>query len=664
MGILLERATDVEDELRARRLAHWKRPLDPVSVAWNGRLSRVPLRLPTRLAGAKLAFRVELEGSGPHEGAPRVVTASRADVEGRSYAELLVSWQRRLPPGYHRLHVRAGKTEAQTMVISAPARMTSTGPNPTWGAFLPLYALRSDRSWGIGDLTDLGDLAEWVGGLGGGIVATLPVAAGFLDELFDRSPYSPASRLFWNEVHLDVTRIPEVSQSPRARAMLASPALRGKIDALQRAALVDHRQAMALKRIVLKALAESFFHDSEPSPRRNAFEAFVRANPAARDYARFRAACERHRRPWFEWPSREREGRLEKHGDDPSTSYHLYVQWLADEQMAETSDRAHRAGAGLYFDFPLGVNLAAYDAWREREAFVLGASAGAPPDSFFVSGQNWGFPPLHPEGIREQGYRYLIACLRHLLRHARVLRIDHVMGLHRLFWIPSGMDATKGVYVRYRWAELYAVLALESAYTRTVVVGEDLGTVPGYVRKSMAKHGLYRTYVMPNALTSNPRKAVTPPPRDSLAGLNTHDMAPFAGFWREEDIKVRLERGWLDEGAARDEHTRRLMQRRALVEYLRRTGRLPVGRTPSDRQIVEACLDELAAGPARMLVVNLEDLWAETEPQNVPGTVDEYPNWRRAARYTFQEFSRMPRVTRTLSRIDTLRRGGRRDGSP
>jgi len=663
MGVPLERTTDVEEALRACRVTHWERPLDPVAVAWNGRLSRVPLRLPARQADARLTFLVELEGSDPYQGKPSVVTASRADVDGRAFAELLVSWQGRLPPGYHRLHVRAGKSEAETMVISAPSRMTSTGPNPTWGAFLPLYALRSDRSWGIGDLTDLGDLAEWVGGLGGEIVATLPIVAGFLDELFDRSPYSPASRLFWNEVHLDVTRIPEVSRSPRARARLASPALRGKIDALQRAALVDHRQAMALKRSVLEVLAESFFDESEPSPRRNSFDAFVSANPAVRDYARFRAACERHRSPWFEWPTREREGRLESNGDDRVARYHLYVQWIADEQMAETSDRARRAGAGLYFDFPLGVNLAAYDAWKERDAFVLGASAGAPPDSFFVSGQDWGFPPMHPEGIREQGYRYLIACFRHLLRHASVLRIDHVMGLHRLYWIPSGMDATKGAYVRYRWAELYAVLSLESAHTGAVIVGEDLGTVPGYVRRAMAKHGLHRTYVLPNALTGNSRNAIKPPPRDSLAGLNTHDMAPFAGFWREEDIKIRLERGWLNEGSARAERKRRRVQRRALVKYFTRTGRLPARGNPSDRQIVEACLDELAAGPARMLVVNLEDLWSETKSQNVPGTVDEYPNWRRAARYRLHEFSRMPRVTRTLSRLDALRRGGRRNGS-
>jgi 4-alpha-glucanotransferase len=275
---------------------------------------------------------------------------------------------------------------------------------------------------------------------------------------------------------------------------------------------------------------------------------------------------------------------------------------------------------------------------------------------FFSHGQDWGFPPAHPEGDRSNGYRYFRAVIGHLFRHAAVARIDHVMGLNRMFVVPRGMQPTEGAYVRYRPHELYAIIALESHRHETVVVGEDLGTVPARARTLMRGHGVHRSYVLQFECSTNPRRAIGTPPEESLAGLNTHDTPTFAAFWKGLDVKLRVDEGWMDRAGARAELERRDRVRRAMVAYLRARKRLRPGRSmPSLRQVLRAVLSELAGSDARMVVANLEDLWLEILPQNVPGTTDEHPNWRRRARYSFEEFSGRRSVIEALSEIELER---------
>jgi 4-alpha-glucanotransferase len=621
-GMPVEDLPDVPAALGARVAELTERPLPPVIVAWDGRMPVVDVGLASSRSGD---LELVLE-SGE--------VAERRRVRGGDGRS--IGFEAALPLGYHRLLLEAGSTEASALVIAAPERAPAA-PGRSWGVFVPLYALRTARDRGVGDLTDLGDLTDWVAGLGGDVVATLPLLASFLDEPFEPSPYSPASRLFWNEVYLDVNEVPELERSPEAREALSSSAHRAALEQLRAAGYVDYRAVMAAKRAVLEPMARAIFDG--PSPRRDQLEAHVAANPALADYAAFRAACERTRSVWSAWPEPDRSGRLTPDdADEPARRYHRYVQWLAAGQVDAADRRARAAGAGLYFDFPLGVNPGGYDVWREREAFALGASAGAPPDPFFTSGQDWGFHPLHPERIRDQGYRYPIACLRHLLRHARVLRLDHVMGLHRLYWIPRGVPSTHGVYVRYAADELYAIVCLEAHRAGTVVVGEDLGVVPDYVRPAMARHEFHRTYVLPWELTDDPAAALRPAPSNAFASLNTHDMEPFAGFW---------------EGTPAE-------QRELLVAYLRERGWLAAGdgdEAPvSTADVMAASLRELAAGEAREVVVTLEDLWQETRPQNVPGTVDEYPNWRRRATRTLEEIREDPEAIGVLRDVDGIRR--------
>lgn len=615
-----------------------RRALPPVLVAWNGLL-----RLPAPPAGRSHGtVQLTLESGRPHPLEPRPRPT-------------------RVPFGYHRLSAGPGRAADECLVIAAPRRC----PEPagrSWGTFLPLYALRTGRDWGVGDLTDLGDLLEWVAGLGGTVAATLPLLASFLGEPFEPSPYSPASRLFWNELYADVSGAPEVASSQAARARAASSPARRERRALRRSDLVDYRRVAGAKRRVMEAGAESFFAAGPSHPGRASFRAFLRSNPDARRYASFMATSDRLGRPWTAWPGRERDGRLRPEGGHTTAyRYHLYAQWLMERQMGALSGRASASGVRLMFDIPLGVNPGGYDVWRERELFALGASVGAPPDPFFAGGQNWGFPPPHPERLRQQGYRYPIACLRHLLRHAGAVRIDHVMGLHRLFWVPRGLGARDGVYVRYRSEELYAIVALEAHRSGAIVVGEDLGTVPREVRLAMARHGLLRSHVLQLEARPGRRPPLPRPPGDSLASLNTHDLPTFASFWRGEDIGDPARWGPPSPDAAAAvgaERARREALRSAVVEQLRREGLVTAGR-PSPQAAARGALLHLARSSAAMVVANLEDLWLETLPQNVPGTWGEGPNWRRRARHSLEEIRKMPAVLGTLKGMDRARRKGR-----
>jgi 4-alpha-glucanotransferase len=316
-------------------------------------------------------------------------------------------------------------------------------------------------------------------------------------------------------------------------------------------------------------------------------------------------------------------------------------------------------GGGLMLDLPIGVNGAGYDVWRERRAFGAEAAAGAPPDAFWSQGQDWGAPPPHPEGAREDGYRYHAECFDTLFRYAAVARIDHVIGLHRLYWVPRGASAKEGVYVRYRAEEWYALLSIAAARHGAVVVGEDLGTVPGYVRPAMRRHGLLRTYVAQRE--ANGTQGLPDPPAEAVAALNTHDMPTWAGFWRGTDVPLREELGLIDHAQAEEMLAARRGLREALPSSLPGIPRDAEGRDP--RPSLEASLERLARGRAAIVMVSLGDLLGEPEPQNVPGTGAERPNWRRRFPMTVAELEDRREVTSTLVRIDRARdRAARDDG--
>jgi 4-alpha-glucanotransferase len=630
LGASLAARSDLPGALVERKRELWGRLAEPVAAAIAGEPIELSLRAPAWAVGLARAT-LETEGGEIRVldfelGMLPTVFSDTVDGEDRRERRLILS---AVPAGYHLLRIESGGTTADVLVIAAPRRAPDPERARGWGVFLPLYAMRSRRTVGIADVGDLARMLDGIDALGGDLVGSTPLFASFPHE---PSPYAPASRLFWHELYAELGASPELEDSPAARDLLASAAFQGEGRALAAAPYVDYDAALALRRPVLELLATALY--AAPSSRRDAFERHLRTTPDLVDYARFRATGEARGSGWHVWPEVERNGTLSIADDDPAFRYHSYGQWLVDEQLREL---AGRAGAGLYLDQPLGVHADSYDTWRERESFALGASGGAPPDVFFAEGQEWGFPPLDPNGIRSTQHRYPIACLRRILSRSKAVRIDHVMGLHRLFWIPRGFSATDGAYVEYPADELYAIVCLEAQRQDAMVVGEDLGTVPDGVREMMESRGLRRSYVLQFALQPDAEHAMDTPPTASLASANTHDTPPFAAFWRDADPALRD----------------------ALVHYLVKRGRLPETGEPDSEDVLRASLDELATGDAETVLVNVEDMWGELEPQNVPGTSGEGAlNWRRRARYGLEEMLELPAVRDTLRHIDGLRKQG------
>jgi 4-alpha-glucanotransferase len=661
LGAPVEKMSDLAGAVRARVRFLFDEIIDPVVVLWDGQPSYFKLRVPSALAQAAVRCTVMLESG---EVMANVLAEdahwrlSERVVEGSRYVTRRMTLSSALPLGYHRMRLDIAGRSTEHCLFAAPTR--AYGENQpgekSWGLFCPLYALHSETSWGIGDFSDLHALVNFTGQLGGAAVGTLPLFSAFLDEPFNPSPYAPVSRLFWNELYLAIDKIPELKRCIGARSIVHSAAFEAELGQLRGAALVDYRRAMALKREVLNELLRCLLRQS--SQRRKEFERFVAANPRAQDYAAFRAKTEGERKPWQQWNGASRDGNL-RTGDylEHIKHYHLFVQWLAEEQVHAIGAKNHADAPALYLDFPLGVNRDGYDVWREREVFALDASGGAPPDNFFIKGQNWGFPPLHPEGVRRQGYRYYIDCVRHHLEHARMLRIDHVMGLYRLYWVPDGFAPTEGVYVRYPAEEFFAVLNLESHRYHAHIVGENLGTVPPAVNAAMEKHNILGMYVSQFGVTRDPNRALDPAPAGAVVSLNTHDTPTFAGFWAGADIDDRVALGLLTQEQLRDERQGREGQRAALIAYLKSLGLLNDD-APGAAAVLRAWLSYLAAGSTEFLLVNLEDLWLESSPQNVPGTWEERPNWKRKTRHALKEIRELAQVRETLQAIHQLRRRG------
>ena len=478
-----------------------------------------------------------------------------------------------------------------------------------------------------------------------------------MDDEADPSPYRPLSRLFWNEFFLAPEMIEEWDSCEPARRLGDAAGTQSRREALRATDAVDYQAVMALKRPVFEKMARCFFDQGDGARRRD-YDDYVRDNPFVRDYAAFRAAEEgsgptggaggklglaggTRRNPGpAEWPGRA--------WSRAAQQYHLYCQWQMDRQLAALSGEGR---PGLLFDLPLGVHPDGFDVKRWPGLFATGVSTGAPPDLFFASGQDWSTPPLDPQTDRRDGYSYFRACLRTLMRPASVLRIDHMMSFHRLFWIPEGVGPKDGAYVTYPAEELYAVLSRESHRQKTAVVGEDLGTVSNGVRASMRRHAVARTWVFLGSLRPRARTVAPEVPPGALVTLETHDMVPLAGFVHGDDIDTRVETGQLDPAGARREKA----ERHRLVDRLARlfcnaelggveAGGVEARAADEDRArswaIFSGCLAYLAKSPAKTVLVNLEDLLLERMPQNVPGTGTERPNWRRKIATRLEELPR------------------------
>lgn len=669
LGVALADPGEAEPALLGRQLQAWRRAVEPVLVAWDGGPTPAELRLPADHPAAEVACRLVADETGEaREWTARVAeleVVGSTELGGERFVARHLPIPLELATGYHRLSVALdGAPAAEALVISAPRRAyegsaahgtEAAAGGRLWGLFCPLHALHGGASWGAGDLGDLEALMDYTAGLGGNVVATLPLLATAFDGPTPHiSPYSPTSRLFWNEFYLDLRRIPDLKRSNAARGLLEADETLAEVAGLRSRDLVHYGQQMRLKRRVLEYLADAFF-DADPDGSEE-FRRYVAEHPDVEAFAYFQAMGERFGRDWRRWPEGADPDEIPARVDQRAVQYHLYAQFQAHAQLAALAERSRAQGMTWYLDFPIGVDFNSFDVWRAQAEFATGASVGCPPDLVFTKGQNWGFPPLHPDRQRESGYRYLIASFRNQLRYAGALRVDHVMGLHRLFWIPDGAEAKHGAYVSTPAEEIYAILSVESHRRRAWLVGEDLGTVPPEVESALNRHAVAGMYVIQYELKPDPALPLRPVPASTVASVNTHDMPPFGSYWQGLDLDDRHALGLLDDDGLLAERQARAAQKAALVDFLRREGRIPADATVDDAAAALAGVwGWLATSPARVLLLNVEDLWLETEAQNTPNTSFERPNWQRKLRHPLEAIATNDDFRNLLAEVDRLR---------
>lgn len=603
----------------------------------------------------------------------------------------------RPPLGYHTLSLLACHGEGQDaghgIGDPAAARCTlivvpRTAYHPpavqnggkAWGAAVQLYTLQSARNWGIGDFTDLAEVVAQWGDAGAGVVGVNPLHALFNHNPTHASPYSPSSRLFLNTLYLDVCAVADFAECDEARTRVASEAFVARLDALRRAELVDYVGVAAAKREVLQILYAHFRreHLARGTERAAQFDAFrARRGLDLRRHALFEAlqahfhASDPMIWGWPVWPEAFR------HPGSPAVQafeadhlaaveFHEYLQWQADVQLDAVGKRSmhHGLGVGLYVDISVSVDPGGAEAWAQQALYAPGASIGAPPDELSPLGQNWGLPPWDPARLRQAAYAPFVATLRANMRHAGALRIDHVMGLMRLYWIAANATAGAGAYVAYPFDDLLGIVALESRRNSCLVIGEDLGTVHPDVRRKLAATGIlsYAVFLFERhweGAHAGEFKAPQEYARQALAVAATHDMATLAGWWEGCDLALRTQLDLFPSAAVREQHVlARGLDRARLLQVLAREGLLPPGMGVDPTQHPHwnaACMQALhvylARSPAQLVVAQLEDVLLSREQVNVPGTVHEVPNWRRKLTVALEDWPQDARFTELARRL-------------
>ncbi|MEU6004521.1 4-alpha-glucanotransferase [Streptomyces sp. NPDC047453] len=545
----------------------------------------------------------------------------------------------RLPPGVHRLTATApdGRT-GQAHLIAAPPRLP-TPAGRSYGLLVQLYSLLSHRSWGMGDLGDLAELSSWAGrALGAGFVQVNPLHAGVPGPPADPSPYRPSSRRFPDPVHLRVEDVPEFAYAEdreRLRPLLER-AGRLRAAVLDEGALIDRDAVWELKREALELVRRVPLGPG----RRAAYADFLaEQGRALEDHATWYALAEVHGSDWSRWPEGLRDPRSTETARARAAladrvDFHSWLAWLTDAQLTAAQRTAREAGMGIgiVHDLAVGVHPGGADAWAQRDHFAAGMSVGAPPDAFNARGQDWGLPPWRPDRLAASGYAPFRRLLRALFRYAGALRIDHVMGLFRLWWIPRGLPPTEGTYVRYDAEAMLAVLVLEASRAGAVVIGEDLGTVEPGVREALDRRGVLGTSVLWFERDWEGSGRPLPAERwraDCLATATTHDLPSTAARLTGEHVELRHRLGLL---------TRPLEEERAEAaadtsEWLALLAELGLLRgtdhgASSEEAGIQAVHRFLLRTPARMIGLWLPDTVGDRRPQNLPGTWDQYPNWR------------------------------------
>lgn len=676
MGFAVDSVSSVTEALQEWDEAPWQRPCDPVKILLDGETG-TPLFCCLALdEGKETSIVIEWQildeaNTVVREGhaGPGLSAVEARILKGQRHVRIEIPAPQGLSLGYYSLTIQAeglvGGIAGTMRVIVAPRQCyippSIEARQRLWGLALQLYSLSSNRNWGCGDFTDLGRIVEWAGKeLGAGVIGLNPLHALRNTAPYHISPYAPYNRLYLNELYIDLERLPEFYSSEKAQHLFHVPEFQAKLQALRVSPQVDYDAIATAKRAMLDLTYRTFLAEAysgeEPNlqpktARAWLFERFIQAEGSPLEvYATFQTLEEERwliqskSATWHDWPKQFQTPGQPVHEyakrHSKRVRFFQYVQWVASGQLNEIRRAAERLAMpiGLYHDVALGADRNGAEAWIYQSLLAFGADCGAPPDAFAPEGQNWGLPPINPHALRASGYELMIQLLRNNFRSGGAIRLDHVMAFFRLFWIPRGRPASEGTYVRYPFEDLLAIVALESTRSKTLVIGEDLGTVPDWIREQLAQARVlsYRVFYFEHGADGAMKPPVDYPVR-SLAVATTHDLPTLAGFWSGEDLHVRSGLGAFPDDAARHRAWEERHRDKAhILSALKRENLLPPGVT-EDLATVPAMTTELcqaihlylARTPSCIVLANLEDGLGELSQTNLPGTIDSHPNWTR-----------------------------------
>jgi 4-alpha-glucanotransferase len=656
MGCAVDDATALAQELSVLEVSRWRLLLPPIAAS-HGACIGLDVNVPARDFGASLGWTVNLEEGGRRDGA--VSTADcrevwRGDVAGSWITRRRLELPVDLPTGYHELEVKlAGSTTRCSLIISPPQCYEPAAiveGRRLWGIAVQLYTVRSRVNWGIGDFGDLKQLIRWLAPRGAGFIGLNPLHALAPADAQRSSPYSASSRHFLNVLYISVSDVPEYANCPEATSRVGELEFAKRLDALRSADLVDYVGVADAKFEILQLLFRDFSERqlSAGSPRAQEFRAFVAAGGALlQSHARFDALDHHFRATlatpsgWLSWPEEYRDvnGAAARHFASTHSArvdFHLYLQWLAHDQLAGAQSLARELGMpiGLYGDYAVGSNPSGSETWVDQNSYRMGAEIGAPPDPLALRGQGWGIPPQDPFIMETQKLLGFVRLIRNNMRYYGALRLDHVMSLFRLWWVAAGNSPTEGAYVHYPLHQLLTVLTLESARAACLVVGEDLGVVPDEMRTAMPEYGLYHYKVLLFEKDGNRFRRPDEFVRRALGTVTTHDMPTLRSYWEGLDIQLRQRLNLYPTVDIQNEvKQERDRDKVALLSALREQGLQPdypaVPSDPFTPELARALHVYLARSPTVLVALQIEDLLGMVDPVNVPGTDHEYPNWQR-----------------------------------
>jgi (1->4)-alpha-D-glucan 1-alpha-D-glucosylmutase len=670
MGIACDSDEDIAASLATWHVRHWLQRLAPVQVVPVGQSVRVRLHLPQSEMAIRLNWTLHLEDSLSQQQGSVLPTElpllESTEFDGEPWQALMLELPAIDVPGYHRLQI--GERKLSLIVHPPRCHQPLRDDERVWGLSLQLYGVRSRRNWGVGDFSDLRELSVWGAQAGANLIGVNPLHALFPHNPRHASPYSPSSREFLNTIYIDVEAVPDFTTCGGARLIVEADDFQARLNALRNVEMVDYASVAQLKAIVLERVYRHFRknHLQTETERGRGFRAFQAEGGS--DLARFALylalqemlyAQDANCWGWPVWPEIYRDTNTPEvaafaEAQVERVEYFQYLQWLAAEQLeaAGTAAKQHGMRVGLYQDLAVGVDLGGADTWANRDLYAIGARIGCPPDDFSLMGQDWGLPPWIPERLREQAYAPFIAMLRANMRGAGALRLDHVMGLMRLYWAPPNEDARSGAYLNYPMADLLGILALESTRNNCLIVGEDLGTVPDAIRGALHDLGVlsYRLFYFERHWGQDNHAAFKHPheyPQQALVAGSTHDLPTLSGFWQGADIELRTQLGLYPTDEQRTHQIEeRARDRGRLLGTLAQTGLLPEGMSTDPAQVPEmtpallcAIQQFLARTPSKLLMLQAEDLLNQRDQANLPGTVEQHPNWQRKLRLDIESWS-------------------------